>query len=153
LLEETLRLNEEVLETVRKLMEKEKQGGADFILARTEVFDARAQVGPGRSAAKAAHHDLRRALGVTDDAIMPKGSLERPVVVPVLAVVAQAALEQRADLHAREAAVAEAEARLRLEIANRFGNPNIGPNYEIDAARVSNIGGQITLPLPVCNKH
>jgi outer membrane protein TolC len=63
------------------------------------------------------------------------------------------ALENRADLHAHRAAVEEADARLRLQIADRYGNPNIGPAYEYDPTRVSLIGAQITLPLPVFNSH
>src|SRR5262249_5017671 len=59
--------------------------------------------------------------------------------------------ERRADPLARQTAVAETEARLRLEIANRFGNPNLGPAYEYDPGRINLIGMQITLPLPVCN--
>src|SRR5207253_1195883 len=67
--------------------------------------------------------------------------------------VLQAALERRPDLHARQQAVEEAEARLRLEIANRFGNPNVGPAYEYDATRVNLIGVQFTLPFPIFNTH
>ena len=48
---------------------------------------------------------------------------------------------------------AEADARLRLEIANRHGNPNIGPDYEYDPTRINFIGAHFTLPLPVCNRH
>jgi cobalt-zinc-cadmium efflux system outer membrane protein len=63
------------------------------------------------------------------------------------------ALERRPDLRARQTAVAEADARLRLEVANRYGNPNIGPAYEYDPTRVNLIGAQISLPLPVFNTH
>ena len=45
----------------------------------------------------------------------------------------------------------EAESRLRLEIANRYGNPNVGPAYEYDPTRVNLIGVQFSLPLPVFN--
>src|SRR5207245_6347743 len=50
-------------------------------------------------------------------------------------------------------AMAEAEGRLRLEVANRYGNPNVGPAYEYDATRVNLIGAQITLPLPLFNRR
>ena len=44
-----------------------------------------------------------------------------PRALTLADAVMQTALERRADLHAREAAVGEAEARLRLEVANRYG--------------------------------
>ncbi len=42
---------------------------------------------------------------------------------------------------------------MRLEIANRYGNPIVGPAYEYDATRINYIGAQLTLPLPVFNTH
>jgi cobalt-zinc-cadmium efflux system outer membrane protein len=63
----------------------------------------------------------------------------------------QAALEKRPDLRARQAAVAEADARVRLATADRFGNPNLGPAYEYDPTRINLIGAQLSLPLPVFN--
>ena len=68
-------------------------------------------------------------------------------------VLGQVGRERRADRHAREAAVAEADARLRLERANRFGNPTVGPTYEYDNAAANNLGVIATLPLPVLNAH
>jgi cobalt-zinc-cadmium efflux system outer membrane protein len=62
-------------------------------------------------------------------------------------------MERRPDLHARQAALGEAEARLRLAIADRFGNVNIGPDFEYNETRAYFIGGQMTVPLPVFNTH
>src|SRR5262249_8242602 len=76
-----------------------------------------------------------------------------PSVVEDATVLVQSALEARPDLHARQAAVKEAQARLRLEIANRYGNGNIGPNYEYDSTRINLIGAQLTVPLPVFNQR
>ncbi len=65
----------------------------------------------------------------------------------------QTALENRADLQARHAAVAEASARLRLEVANRFGNPTFGPAYVYDPSGIQMIGGQLNVPIPLFNCH
>src|SRR5262249_12119268 len=61
------------------------------------------------------------------------------------------ALERRADLHARQAALAEADSRVGLAVAGRFGNPTVGPAYEVDPASIHLIGVQLHLPLPVFN--
>src|SRR5262249_43464972 len=82
-----------------------------------------------------------------------RATLELPPLPEDCASLTEAALQFRADLHARQAAVAEAEARLRLEIANRYGNPSIGPNYEYDPSQINLIGAQVTLPLPAFNTH
>jgi outer membrane protein TolC len=62
-------------------------------------------------------------------------------------------LERRADLRSKRAAVAEAEARLDLERANRYGNWNLGPAMEYDPTRILLLGVQITRPIPVFNTH
>ncbi len=151
LTEETVRLNAQAAEQVKRLVEQGKLRRPDLIVARSEINDARTQLSTGRAALATALFDLRRSLGMVRETFELLGTLEIPSERWDAAALTQAALEHRADLHARQAAVAEADARLRLEVANRFGNPNIGPDYEIDAARVSNIGAQITLPLPVFN--
>jgi outer membrane protein TolC len=63
------------------------------------------------------------------------------------------AVQRRADLQARRRAVAEAEANLRLVMANRFGNPIVGPAYTYDPSGVNSFGAQINVPLPVVNIH
>ena len=151
LIEDTVRRNEQDVEEVRKLVEKEKVDNEELILARIELDDSKAQVGPGQMALTAALDELRRALGVVDGAFTLQGSLENPPQQWDSNALTQTALEKRAELHARQAAVNEAQGRLRLENANRFGNPNIGPAYEYDPARVNLIGAQITLPLPILN--
>src|SRR5207249_539078 len=65
----------------------------------------------------------------------------------------QSALERRPDLFARHAALAEANRRLCLARADRFGNPTIGPAYEYDPARINLIGGQLNMPLPAFNRR
>jgi cobalt-zinc-cadmium efflux system outer membrane protein len=151
LLEETIGLNEKAVEQIHALVEKTRLRPVDYLTARSDLNDARTQLSPARAALAAAWRDLRLALGSESGASELDGKLDMPSTQCEAESLLATALERRADLHAREAAVAEADARLRLEVANRYGNPNIGPAYEYDPTRVNLIGAQISLPLPVFN--
>jgi cobalt-zinc-cadmium efflux system outer membrane protein len=153
LAEQTLRLNEQAAEQVRKLVEQAGLRAADLIVARSEVNDSRAQLGPAQVAYEKAWHEPRRALGLVEGDFKVEGTLDSPPGKQDADALVAAALEQRPDLHARQAAVAEADARLRLAVADRYGNPNVGPAYEYDPTRINLIGAQFTLPLPVFNTH
>jgi cobalt-zinc-cadmium efflux system outer membrane protein len=153
LVEENLRLQEEAVQQVTRLVEVGRMRPADLILARTEVADLRAQFGPARTTLAMVRHDFYRTLGVIEEAVAVEDTLEAAPVPGEATVLFQAALERRADLHARQAALAEAEARLRLAVADRYGNPNLGPAYEYDPTRVNLIGVQISVPIPVFNKR
>jgi cobalt-zinc-cadmium efflux system outer membrane protein len=151
LVEETIRLNEKSVEQILTLVEQARLRRTDYLTARSELNDTRTQLSPARAALAAAWRDLRLALGSESGDSVLDGKLEMPAADCEAESFSATALERRADLHAREAAVAEADARLRLEAANRYGNPNIGPAYEYDPTRVNLIGAQISLPLPVFN--
>jgi cobalt-zinc-cadmium efflux system outer membrane protein len=153
LVEETLRLNEQAAQDVSLLAKQGKLRAIDLILARTEVNDTRAQLGPSGLAYEKAWHELRRALGVVEANYRVQGTLDVPPAKIDAEALLTAAFEQRPDLHARQAAVAEAEARVRLAVADRYGNPNVGPAYEYDPTRINLIGVQFTVPLPVLNTH
>jgi cobalt-zinc-cadmium efflux system outer membrane protein len=153
LLEATVRLNEEAADQVQKLAEAGRLRPADLIVARTEVDDARAQLSPGRLALTGARAEFRRSLGLVEEGLEPLGALEDPAAKLDDGRLLRTAFETRADLRARQMAVAEADARLRLTQADRYGNPNIGPAYEYDPTRINLIGVQFTLPLPVFNTH
>src|SRR5262249_14145918 len=107
LVEEVLRLNEEAAKNVSVLAEQGKLRAIDLILIRTEVNDTRAQLGPARVAYEKAWHELRRALGVVDGNFTVQGTLDVPPAQDDTQALLAAALEQRPDLHARQAAVAE----------------------------------------------
>ncbi len=153
LIERTVELDRETEKQVEGLVKGGKLHGPDLISAQTEVDDVRSQLSPARIALVAARYDLRRALGMVDDSIRLDGKLETPLVTWDATELLPVALERRSDLRGRQAAVAEAEARLNLERANRFGNPNIGPAYEYDPTRISLIGAQMILPFPIFNNH
>jgi cobalt-zinc-cadmium efflux system outer membrane protein len=155
LVEEAVRLNEKADEWVTKQREQGKLTPTDLILIRTEVADARAQRGPARAPFIAAWADLRRSLGVVEEVIDVRDKLDSPVSAkhPEVTDLVALALERRPDLHARQSALAEAEARLRLQIANRWGNPTVGPAFQYDPTRITLIGAQVNLSLPVINTH
>ncbi|HZY60295.1 MAG TPA: TolC family protein, partial [Candidatus Binataceae bacterium] len=152
LLEETLTLTQQTAKLVNDLRPN-KFAAADVILAESDVQDARAALGTGRTTLVAAQYDLRRVLGVLEQPFDVHGSLELPGIDWSTEALLQGAIEQRADLRGRQAAVAEAQARLDLEIRNRWGNPNIGPIYAIDPTQVSSSGVAFIIPLPVINRH
>lgn len=150
---EIVRLNDEAAQQINKLVDQARLRPADMILARTEVDDARAQLGSGRQASISALFDLRRALGAVEECLELRGTLETTPGTWDCQTLIAGALESRPDLHARRLALEETEARLQLAIANRCGNPVIGPAYEYNETRVNFIGAQFALPLPVFNRH
>jgi cobalt-zinc-cadmium efflux system outer membrane protein len=153
LIRQTIRVNEDAVNQVEKLVKQGKLRPADLIVIETEAADARAQLASGDSLLVPALYDLRRALGFRDGDFQTAGSLVLPVLQWDAALLTRVALDRRADLHARQAALDEAEARFRLTVADRFGNPNLGPAYEYDPTRINLIGAQFTLPLPIINTH
>lgn len=151
---EVVRLNQEAARQVQAVVE---QGGrlraADLILARAEVDNARSLLGPARGFLATARAEFLRSLGAVDEPFALEGNLEIAIEPADPQTLTQIALENRADLWARRAAVDEADARLRLEMANRFGNPTLGPAYVWDPTGVQLIGGQVNVPLPLFNKR
>lgn len=155
ILSDTLALDKGLANLAPDLVRAGKLHPVDVILLRSEIDDVRAQFGMARTGLAQAWSELRAALGVVGG---PSFDLQGDLTPPPLptepaAVLAQVGRERRADRHAREAAVAEADARLRLERANRFGNPTVGPTYEYDNAAANNLGVVATLPIPVLNAH
>jgi outer membrane protein, heavy metal efflux system len=150
-LEETIRLNERVVDQGRRLVELGRMKAADLILARAELDAARAQRGQGAAALAVARADLRRQLGTLDDAFAVAGELDARLPAADQDSLTQLALSTRPDVQARAAAVTEAEARLRLQVADRYGNPAVGPRYEYNESRDSFVGVVLTAPIPVLN--
>jgi cobalt-zinc-cadmium efflux system outer membrane protein len=154
LLADTLELDRRAAEQVADLVNQGRLNPADLVIIQAEVEDFRGQLGPGEAALVASHQELARALGVTEgDFRLSNGFAFPPPLEGDPDQLQEAARRQRADLRAREAALSEADARLRLEVANRYGNPNVGPAYEYDPTRINLVGVQVSLPLPVFNTH
>ncbi|MFL5241341.1 MAG: TolC family protein [Gemmataceae bacterium] len=153
LIEEAIRLNEEGARQVRELAANGKLRGADLLVAVTEVDNVRRTLGLGRATLTTTRTELRRALGAETGSFELRGPAEYAPLHLHLERLQQVALEGRADLRARQMAVIEAENRLQLEVANRFGNPVLGPAYTYDPTGVQMIGAQINVPIPLCNTH
>ena len=77
-------------------------------------------------------------------ALAPPGDLDRWL---------KAAYELRPERFSRLTAVAEIEADVRFQKADRFGNPQIGPVYEYNESRSNFIGAKIQMPIPVLNRR
>jgi outer membrane protein TolC len=152
LADEAVQLTQDNVEKVRRLVEGGKLRAPDLILIRTELNDFIAQANVAHAAVIPAITDFRRALGIVEG-LEILDTLEAPVLHLDTKTLVNVAMLRRPDRQAREAAVAEAEARLNLERANRYGNMVIGPNYAYDATRIDYIGAHIGLPIPVFNQH
>jgi cobalt-zinc-cadmium efflux system outer membrane protein len=151
LLERTIKLDQDTVNQVEELVKLGKLRGPDLIVAQAEADDVRSQLSAARGALVTARFDFRRALGMIDDSIRLDGKFEAPLVTWDPAELLPVGLERRPDLRSKQAAVAEAEAKLNLERANRFGNPNIGPAAEYDTSRITLVGFQLIVPIPIFN--
>jgi outer membrane protein TolC len=151
--DETLRFNEELAAHVRKLMDAGQLQGADLLLAQAEVDASRDQAASGKESLVAARQDLFRVLGVVDASFQVQGSLDVPPLPIDAQTLEEKALELRGDVRARQAAISEANANVRLAVANRYGNPTMGPVYTYDPSRINSIGLQLNIPLPIANTN
>jgi cobalt-zinc-cadmium efflux system outer membrane protein len=147
LLEETIRLNQQLAADLRSL----QRPAADVIVAETEVTDTVNLMNAGRELVTTARSDLARLLGVVGAAFEIDGRLDVPPEPRDPSALTELALVRRADLNARREAVAEADATVRLQVADRFGNPSVGPAYTYDPTGVNMFGVQLNVPLPLCN--
>jgi outer membrane protein TolC len=152
-LDATVTLSQQAVEQASRLTATGKLRPADLILARSDVGAARSVLGQGRTALAVARADLRRLLGTLDDSFTIAGNLDltEEAAAADRDALTELALHQRPDLHSRQAAIAEAEARWRLEKANRFGNPSVGPAMEYNETSVYFTGVWLFTPIPVIN--
>jgi outer membrane protein TolC len=151
LLEQGAQLTEQVADLTKQLVDQGTLRSADLLLANADVLDARNALGPGRSVLVVAENDLRRALGMIGEPVQVAGTLEKRYDPPPLETLVQAGLERRPDLHGLQFAVREAQQRLKLEVANRFGNPSLGPAFEENETSVTFVGIWMIWQLPILN--
>lgn len=152
---DTIDLDQKTYNQGQDLVKAGQLQPVDLIILRTEIDNGRALLGQSRTALATASSDLALCAG------RGRWADGRSARRPDRAAVAgrpsggagEAAQGRRPDRRSREAAVAEADAHLRLERANRFGNPIVGPTYEYDNSSIHNLGVQFALPLPVLNAH
>lgn len=153
LLQAYLGLSEQALRELKELWKKkkEKEPAGEVVLAQFEVQEAKAQVISGRVPWVTAQQELMKAIGAVHF-VTTQGSLEITYRDWREDELVKTALTARADIQARRMAVVEAEARLKLERSNRFGNLTVGPNYEINEAKAQFIGASVAMPLAVYNR-
>jgi cobalt-zinc-cadmium efflux system outer membrane protein len=151
--EQALRLNQQGADQAKLLVERGTLKSGDLIVSRAEVSDIQSQLGLNRTALISARRDYYRALGISGGSAEPTGAMERPVPAKATDFWLSAANELRPELFARGAAVREAGAEAALQKANRYGNPSVGPFYEFDNSRVTFIGAQVQVAIPVINCH
>jgi cobalt-zinc-cadmium efflux system outer membrane protein len=150
LLEKTLRVNQQLVENVERLIKTGKLRLPDKIVAQMEVSDTLDLLAGGREALTAAWQDLYRALGPVG-AFEILGALEIPPLSWNSSELCDIAVTRRADVNARRLALSEAASKVSLTRANRWGNPTVGPAYTYDPTGVNLIGIQLNVPLPVPN--
>ncbi len=151
MLQEGEQLTEQVAGFTEQLVEEGTLRSPDRLLAHADVVEARNALGPARSVLVVAENDLHRALGMIGESFELDGTLEKSFPLPPAGPLIQAALERRPDVHALQFAVQEADARRRLEVANRFGNPSLGPAMEVNETSVAFVGLWAIWQLPVIN--
>jgi outer membrane protein TolC len=151
LLDERIRLEEQTANTVKKLVDQGKLRPVDLVLARCDESEARGQRGPRLNQVILAWHELRGLLGVQTEIVTVAGELARTAPGEDPDQWMQLARAHRADLQVAQVAYQEAAERERLEVANRFGNPNIGLKTEYNESRIYFTGGTLQFAVPVFN--
>jgi cobalt-zinc-cadmium efflux system outer membrane protein len=149
--DETIRLADEVYEQTKKLADLGRLRPVDVVVARTSRDTARAQRGQAETALAVARADLRRLLGTDADHFTLAGELVVPPPTTDRDALARAAVEVRPDVNARRLMAAEADSLYRLEMANRYGNPSVGPAFEYNETRDTFVGMWLFTPIPVLN--
>ncbi len=150
-LEEGAQFTQQIADNVKHLYEQGTLKSADLLLAQADVVEARNLLGPARSLLVVAENDLRRALGMIEESLAVDGTLEKGFVAPPASALVQVSMERRPDLHALEFAVREANERVRFEVANRWGNPSLGPAFEFNETSVYFTGAWLIWSPPVFN--
>jgi outer membrane protein TolC len=151
LVEDTIKLQEQSVKNVQLLLDQGKLKATDLMLASSDLVESRAARGPTQALVVAAWNDLRRAMGIEWSCEGYRGELAPGGPIDEPEALTQLALHTRPDLRALQMAVVEAEQRVRLEVANRWGNPSIGPAMEYNETRVTFMGAWLVYPLPVLN--
>lgn len=153
LADETLRFNEHLVEDVRRLVNAGKLRNADLIVAQTELTDTLDQQSSSRESLAAARQEFFRVLGIVDGEFEIDGLLDSEPPNWDRNMLSDLAVARRADLQAKRLAVSEASANLGLAIANRRGNPTVGPAFGYDPSKIMTIGIQVNFPIPIPNRH
>ena len=151
-LDDTIRLQEDTSKKVKQFVDQNlRLKAADFMLAQSDELEARAQRGSRQTQAVMAWHELRRVMSVQNEIVEVNGQLPSGTPAGSADQWTQFAFKFRPDLQAAHMAFVEAEQRERLEIANRFGNPQIGVKTEYNETSVAFVGPTVQFAVPIFN--
>jgi outer membrane protein, heavy metal efflux system len=151
---ETGRLNRQLAENARALLQAGKVSGADLVIAEQEALDSRQAEAIGESELRTARLELRTALGIADELqLEPQGDLHFPPQPPTsLNGLIQGAIAAQPEVFAKAFALQQTNAAVGLAIANQKVNVTFGPAMEVDEAKTYFIGGTLQVPLQIYNK-
>jgi cobalt-zinc-cadmium efflux system outer membrane protein len=147
--------NDRLLQALRRGLEASQIAPADVTLAEVENQATRQQVEVAQQDYANALTDLRNQIGIPETAgsAEPLGEFILPRNIPALEEQAliQMALQCRPDIHAARAAVAGAEAAVRLARGDQIPTPVVGPLYQSDEVSVQYIGLVYISQIPILN--
>jgi len=128
-------------------------------LAKGELAQARQTSFTAERGYRWAQLELAEVAGWPPDTLPePIGALDEPRLTPPVDQLLRLALEQHPGLAAREAAVEEARARVRLEKREASPEPSIGVTYTRESVPVAGIKehliqGLMTVPIPFSQRN
>ena len=147
--------NQRLLESLRRQMEANQVTAADVVLAEVETQATAQQLETARQEYIASLTDLRQQVGMPQYAasIEPAGDLQVPQsdLPGGDEVLVRLALENRPEIRAATAQVANSRAALDLARADRIPVPSVGPAYERDESGTSFYGLAVSSPIPLLN--
>jgi cobalt-zinc-cadmium efflux system outer membrane protein len=151
LLTETMGIYDRMVTDVGGLVNAGKLKAADLVVARTEITATQDLLNASREAETTARQELLRSLGLVVGTFKTDGPFEPSAWDVDVKALDDIALNRRADLKARQFAVNEAAANVRLATANRYGNPIVGPVVGYDPSKIQTVGVQVNIPIPIAN--
>jgi outer membrane protein, heavy metal efflux system len=147
--------NDRLLQALRRGLEASQVAPADVALAEVENQATRQQVEVAQQDYANALTDLRNQIGIPETAgtAEPLGEFVLPHDIPDLdeQALIQMALQSRPEIHSARAAVAGAEAAVRLAKGDMIPTPVVGPIYQVDEVQVQYVGLVYITPLPILN--
>ncbi|BDC52376.1 outer membrane protein CzcC [Bryobacterales bacterium F-183] len=153
ILNENLRLVEELRQKIQVRVEVGEAGRLELIRAETEVATARNAVATARLQYVSQLSQLRATIGLPPDSdIDQQGALENPPPLPPLAELRQQLLDRHPSLALARNEIRRADARLDYENALKRPQPSLRAEYE-RMPDVPNYRIGISIPLPVFNRR
>lgn len=147
--------NDKLLDTFHRRLEANQALPADVAIAEVEAQATRQQYEAAKQDYALALTDLRTSIGLPESAgnLEPRDPFSIPPAIPQVPEdqLIQCALTSRPEIHAARAAVAGAQAAVRLANADRTPTPIIGPEYESDEVLVQYVGFVFICPIPILN--